>query len=92
MATIVVKKSQGRELARVEPSLGARNIQAVVDDGNPAPVAKCNLQVTSQNGAIELAPMDPSQREEEVQRITDAGEPVTMATFKLHRWQRVTRG
>ena len=49
-----------------------------------APVAKSNLQVTSQNAAIELARIEPSQRGGVVQAIVDQGKPVTAAEVKRH--------
>src|SRR5512138_1051634 len=41
-----------------------------------APIAKSNLQVTSQNAAIELARIEPSQRGGVVQAIVDQGKAV----------------
>jgi hypothetical protein len=49
-----------------------------------APVAKCNLQVTSQNAAIELARIEPGQRDGVVQAIVDQGKTVTAAAVKKH--------
>jgi hypothetical protein len=49
-----------------------------------APVAKSNLQVTSQNAAIELARVDPEKRAGVVQAVVDAGKPVTAAEIRRH--------
>ena len=47
-----------------------------------APVAKSNLQVTTQNAAIELARIESTQRDGVVQAIVDEGKPVTAKEIK----------
>ena len=49
-----------------------------------APIAECNLQVTSLNQARELAKAVPATRAGVVQTIVDAGKPVTAAEIKRH--------
>ncbi len=47
-----------------------------------APVAKSNLQGTTQNAAIELARVESTQRDGLVQAIVDEGKPVTAKEIK----------
>ena len=62
MGDKITSERAARELGKAEPGNRAGVVKAMIE---AAPVAKCNLQVTSLNQARELARIEPRQRDEE---------------------------